>query len=69
MENEFSLLLQHLVDYNKTRLLVATLKYGADWLNAIQVKSFGLNLNDDAASIVIGFHRDKKDFQFHSCNC
>ena len=48
MERDYTdLLINHTNDYDKARLLAASAKHSADWLNALPITSCGLRLDDE----------------------
>ena len=70
VEREFNHLMQKQVDnYDKARLLAASIKHSGDWLYAIPISSCGLRLDDQAVRIAIGLRLGVDICQLHTCIC
>ena len=68
VEREFKdLLLNHTNDYDKARLLAASAKHSADWLNTIPITSYGLRLDDEAVREAVSLHLGIDICQPHTC--
>ena len=63
------LLLNHTNDYNKARLLAASAKHSADWLNALPIISCGLRLDDEAVRVAVSLRLGVDICQLHTCFC
>ena len=70
MERNFTdLLLNHTNDYDKARILAASAKYKADWLNALSITSCGLRLNDEVVRVAVNLRLGVDICQPHTCFC
>ena len=61
------LLLNHNNDYDKARLLAASAKHSADWLNTLTMTSCGLRLDDEAVRVVVSLRLGVDICQHQTC--
>ena len=70
MERDYTdLLINHTNDYDKARLLAASAKHSADWLNALPITSCGLRLDDEAVRVVVSLRLGLDICQPYTCFC
>ena len=70
VERDFmDLLLNYTNDYDKARLLAASAKHSADWINASPITSCGLRLNDEAVRVAVSLRLGADICQPHTCFC
>ena len=63
------MLLNHTNNYDKARLLAASAKHSADWLNALPITSCGFYLNDEAVGVAVNLRLGNDICQPHTCFC
>ena len=56
-------------DYDKARLLAASAKHSADWLNALTIISCGLRLDDEAVRVAVSLRLSVDICQSLTCFC